>query len=52
MSGLQDTYGDEFEQLYLKYEQEGKAREKHDIIHIWDAIISSQERNWNTIPAV
>src|SRR5207302_1455540 len=40
--GLAGVYGEEFEKLYSKYEQEGKAREKHDIIDIWKAICDAQ----------
>jgi ribonucleoside-diphosphate reductase alpha chain len=40
--GLCDTYGGEFEALYHKYEQEGKARKVVRAQEIWNAIIESQ----------
>src|SRR5687767_859249 len=40
--GLCDTYGGEFEALYHKYEQEGKARKVVRAQEIWSAIIESQ----------
>ncbi len=40
--GLGDIYGDEFERLYEEYEEEGKYREKLDILKLWDHIIDSQ----------
>ena len=40
--GLSDTYGGEFEALYHKYEQEGKARKVVKAQDIWAAIIESQ----------
>ncbi len=40
--GLCDTYGGEFEALYHKYEQEGKARKVVKAQDIWSAIIESQ----------
>ncbi len=40
--GLDDTYGGEFEALYHKYEQEGKARETVKAQDIWFAILESQ----------
>ena len=40
--GLSDTYGGEFEALYHKYEQEGKARKVVKAQDIWSAIIESQ----------
>lgn len=39
---LYDTYGGEFEALYHKYEQEGKARKVVKAQDIWNAIIESQ----------
>jgi ribonucleoside-diphosphate reductase alpha subunit len=39
---LYDTYGGEFEALYHKYEQEGKARKVVRAQEIWSAIIESQ----------
>ena len=40
--GLDDCYGDEFEELYLKYESEGKARKKIQARKIWNYILTSQ----------
>lgn len=40
--GLQECYGDEFEKLYTKYEQEGKAREVIKAHKLWLAILQSQ----------
>ncbi len=40
--GLDDVYGDEFEELYLKYENEGKARKKIQARKIWNYILTSQ----------
>merc|ERR1719379_1714787 len=40
--GLHDTWGDEFEALYEKYEAEGKARTTIDAQKLWFAIIESQ----------
>ena len=40
--GLCDTYGGEFEALYHKYEQEGRARKVVKAQDIWSAIIESQ----------
>ena len=40
--GLCDTYGGEFEALYHKYEQDGKARKVVRAQEIWSAIIESQ----------
>jgi ribonucleoside-diphosphate reductase alpha chain len=40
--GLYDTYGGEFEALYHKYEQEGKARKVMRAQEIWSAITESQ----------
>lgn len=40
--GLADTYGDEFEQLYEKYEREGKARKTIKAQDLWFAIMESQ----------
>ena len=39
---LHDTYGDEFEALYLKYEAEGKARKVVQAQDLWFAILESQ----------
>lgn len=40
--GLCDVYGEEFEQLYEKYEQEGRARKKIKAQELWFAILNSQ----------
>jgi ribonucleoside-diphosphate reductase alpha subunit len=41
-SGLYDTYGGEFEQLYHQYEAEGKARKVIKAQELWFAILESQ----------
>ena len=40
--GLYDTYGGEFEALYHKYEQEGKARKVVKAQDLWFAVLESQ----------
>ncbi|MEY4383072.1 MAG: Ribonucleoside-diphosphate reductase [Bacteroidota bacterium] len=40
--GLADTYGDEFEALYQKYELEGKARKTVKAQELWFKILESQ----------
>lgn len=40
--GLYDTYGDEFEKLYDKYEKEGRARRKIKAQDLWFEILESQ----------
>lgn len=40
--GLCDTYSTEFEDLYTKYESEGKYRKQIPAIELWNAIINSQ----------
>ncbi len=40
--GLSDTYGGEFEALYHKYEQEGKAMKTIKAQELWFAILESQ----------
>ncbi|MEI7583921.1 ribonucleoside-diphosphate reductase subunit alpha [Runella sp.] len=40
--GLADTYGDEFEALYEKYEREGKVRKTIKAQDLWFAIMESQ----------
>ena len=40
--GLHDCYGGEFEALYHKYEQEGKARKVVKAQELWFAILESQ----------
>jgi ribonucleoside-diphosphate reductase alpha chain len=39
---LEDTYGEEFEELYAQYEKEGKARNVIPARKVWNAILSSQ----------
>mgnify|MGYP001157070416 CR=1 FL=1 len=41
-SGLYDSYGDEFEKLYEKYESEGKARRTVKAQDLWFEILESQ----------
>ena len=40
--GLMDVYGEEFENLYWKYVNEGKYRHKHEANKIWQKILTSQ----------
>lgn len=40
--GLADTYGDEFEALYEKYELEGKARKTVKAQELWFKVLESQ----------
>lgn len=40
--GLTDTYGLEFEQLYIKYEQEGKYRKQVKAEDLWFHILTAQ----------
>ena len=40
--GLDELYGDEFEEVYLKYENEGKARKSLNARKIWNYILTSQ----------
>ncbi|HRK80741.1 MAG TPA: ribonucleoside-diphosphate reductase subunit alpha [Saprospiraceae bacterium] len=40
--GLYDTYGGEFEALYHRYEQEGRARKTVKAQELWFAILESQ----------
>ena len=40
--GLQDVYGEEFENLYFKYESEGKYKEQINAKDLWIQIISTQ----------
>ncbi|TRO67530.1 ribonucleoside-diphosphate reductase subunit alpha [Christiangramia sabulilitoris] len=40
--GLFDTYGDEFEKLYEKYEAEGKGRRTIKAREVWEKIMESQ----------
>jgi ribonucleoside-diphosphate reductase alpha chain len=41
-AGLADVWGDDFEQLYEKYEAEGRARKKVRAQELWFAIVESQ----------
>ncbi len=41
-AGLHDLYGDEFNELYLRYESEGLARKTVKARDLWDAIVSTQ----------
>ena len=40
--GLSDTYGAEFEELYEKYEQEGRGKKTIEAQKLWTAILESQ----------
>ena len=40
--GLYDTYGEEFEKLYEKYETEGKGRRTIKAREVWEKIMESQ----------
>jgi len=40
--GLADTWGDEFEQLYAKYEKEGRQRKTVKAQDLWFAILDAQ----------
>ena len=40
--GLSDCYGEEFEALYKKYEEEGRANESVTATEVWKAILKSQ----------
>lgn len=40
--GLPDVYGDEFEELYMRYEAEGRARRTVKAQQLWFAILESQ----------
>ena len=40
--GLDDIYGDEYEELYVKYENEGKAKKTVSSRKIWNYILTSQ----------
>ena len=45
--GLTDVYGEEFENLYWKYVNEGKYRNKHEANKIWQKILNSQIETGN-----
>ena len=40
--GLHEVHGDEFRELYLKYEQEGRGRKTIKAREVWEAIVQSQ----------
>jgi ribonucleoside-diphosphate reductase alpha chain len=40
--GLYDTYGNDFEELYTKYEQEGRGRKTIKARELWEKILESQ----------
>ena len=40
--GLSDCYGKEFEELYERYEKEGKVRKEVDAQKVWFSILTSQ----------
>ncbi|KAL8566682.1 Ribonucleoside-diphosphate reductase large subunit [Nucella lapillus] len=40
--GLAEVYGEEFEELYVKYEKAGKGRQTVEAQTLWKAIISAQ----------
>lgn len=40
--GLHETYGEEFEKLYLKYEKEGRYKKQVEAIELWYHILESQ----------
>ena len=45
--GLADIYGDEFEELYERYEREGRGREKIKAQKLWYAILEAQTETGN-----
>lgn len=45
--GLADCYGDEFEALYEKYEQEGRGRKTMKAQKLWYAILEAQTETGN-----
>ena len=45
--GLQDAVGDEFERLYVSYEQAGKAHETIRARALWQAILEAQTETGN-----
>ena len=46
-TGLDETYGDEFEELYTKFEAQGKYKKQIPARELWDAIIESQIETGN-----
>ena len=45
--GLNDVYGEEFNELYLKYESEGRAKKTVPAADVWKSIIKSQVETGN-----
>ena len=45
--GLSDAYGDEFEHLYTRYEQEGRARKSVKAQDLWFRILEAQVETGN-----
>lgn len=45
--GLADKYGEEFEELYIKYEREGRARRSMEARKLWYAILEAQTETGN-----
>ena len=45
--GLSDTYGEQFNKLYLKYEHEGRCRKTVKARELWQSIIVSQIETGN-----
>lgn len=41
--GLYETYGDEFETIYQKYESEGRYIKQVDIMKLWSEILTAQK---------
>ena len=41
-AGLNETYGEEFRNLYIKYEQEGKVKRTLKAREVWNKILESQ----------
>jgi ribonucleotide reductase alpha subunit len=40
--GLVDVWGDEFDRLYMRYEEEGKGRKTIKARELWQAVIDAQ----------
>ena len=40
--GLEDSWGEEFEELYTKYEREGRYRRQIPVREVWRSVISAQ----------
>jgi len=40
--GLSETWGDDFEELYVKYEMEGRARKTINARELWSSILEAQ----------